>query len=269
MKKICFAQMKGGTGKTTVTWNLASVLAENYKVLVIDVDPQSNLSSNLDFDIFEPTTMTIADILEDINTNPEDCVTKYSEELLPNLDFIPSTMLLFATEMTLYSQQRGKDALEIYMSRHSDFFEKYDYILFDTGPSMGIINQNAFYTADDIVLVADPSVNSVKGAEIFLMLWSRQLEWTNKKLAISGIVINNMERTNATRNATDYIADHEVFSSLLFESTIPHNTRFRECDEQNLPIQFIKVKKQQEESKAKAELAIRELIDEMFKKGVL
>lgn len=270
MKKICFAQMKGGTGKTTIAFNVACMLAEHSRVLVIDCDSQCNLSSNLRFNIFDEEAYTVADLFENLDTDPLDILVQLPLEALPNLDLFPSTMYLSGTQVLLYSKPYREQYLKKYMERNNKFFSYYDYIIFDTGPNVEIINQNAFLVADDIILVTDPDCNSAQGADVFLRLWNSAREFSEKEDNVSGLVINNVEKTKISSKMENYVNNHPVLSKIRFQTMIPHTTRFKECADQNLPIQLLEAKGTfMNESKKRAERAINSLIAEMSERGIL
>ena len=270
MKTICFAQMKGGTGKTTLSYNISSLLAENKKVLAIDFDAQCNLSSNFGFNAFEEGRKTVATILEDINTDPLDVVIPSPIEELPTLDLLPCTMYFYGTELVLISRMSREFAMKSYMEQHADFFNYYDYVIFDTAPSMGIINQNAYVCADHIVLVTDPDCNSAMGAHVFLKLWDDARKYSKIPNKVDGLVLNNVERTQISDKTRKYLNEHPVLSAIKYNTVIPHTTRFKECAEQNKPIQYIKTRnKATEISRKKAENSMLALIDEMKERGTL
>lgn len=271
MNIITIATMKGGTGKTTLTYNMSAGLASTgANVLAMDFDPQCNLSSNFNFDIFNESAPSVADIFEDINTDPWSILLPTPLKECGTLDIIPSTMYLYGTELNLSTRAMREQALTNYIYQHQDFFGCYDYILIDTGPNMGIINQNAFFASDHIVLVLDPSCNSAKGAHVFLSLWDRAREYSRIEDHVDALVINNVERTNISNALIEYIDGHPVLSKIRMKSMLPHTTRFKECDNQNLPIQFLKTKNAKaEESRQKAELALNNLIEEFKERGIL
>lgn len=98
---VTVGAMKGGAGKTMVVDNIAGCLAERYKVLVVDADPQANASKGLGIDIADPDMTTLADVLTNQGTPPEDAVIRAPLRDLPNLDVMPSSILLFKTEFEL------------------------------------------------------------------------------------------------------------------------------------------------------------------------
>lgn len=270
MKTISFAQMKGGTGKTTVAYNLSCKLAETQKVLVIDFDQQCNISSDFCFDIFDESAATVADIFENIETDPLDIVIPAPIPELPNLDLIPSTMYLNGTEQLLFTRAYREQAMSHYIEKNKNFFQYYDYVIFDTGPNVGIINQNAFFVSDHIILVSDPDVNAAQAAHVFLRLWNTARSFTNIPDHVDGLIINNVERTKISSKMNDFVDSNETLSKIRLKHTIPHTTRFKECREQNKPIHLLKTKsKDEENSRQRAENAVTELITEMKEKGLL
>lgn len=267
---VTFATMKGGTGKTTVSYNIACMLARQSKVLAIDFDPQGNLSSNLKYDIYDETLPSVADIFDDLEADPYEIMVPEPLEQLPNLDLLPSTSCLDATELQLVSASYREHVFEVYMERNADFFNHYDYIIIDTAPRFGLITQNALFLTDHIVLVTDPDVNSPRGADIFLSHWKKARAYQKSEEKVDGLIINNLERTKISGKLIDYIDGHPVLSRIRFDTMIPHTTRFKECGEQNLPIFLLNTKSiKEEKSKQAAEEAFENLINEMKGKGIL
>lgn len=263
--------MKGGTGKTSMTFNLAGCIARTAKVLVIDFDSQCNLSSNFNFDIFteDPTVKTVADIFDDFNTDPWDIVVPSPIPQLPDLDLFPSTMYLYGTELNLSTRSMREQIMQNYMKRNSTFFEQYDYVIFDTGPNMGLINQNAFFVSDHIVLVTDPDCNSAKGAHVFLTLWNTAREFSGLDNNVHALIVNNAERIKIVGELNEYIMQHPYLSTIYIDSPVIHTTRFKECSAQNVPIYFLKTEnKQQEESRLKAEASIDNLMQHLIERGI-
>lgn len=267
---IAIASKKGGTGKTTICYNMAGILAETKKVLLIDMDQQCNLSSNVGFDIFNPNSSSVADIFDNSSIDPTQITMFHPIPELPNLDVIPSTMFLEGTEINLASVSMREMLLFSYMQKNTDFFNYYDYIMFDTPPSMGICTQNAFFVADHIIIITDPNCNSARCADVFLTMWGNFIKMARIENRVDALILNNMERTNISSMTDDYINNHEVFSKIRLKHMIPHTTRFKECDEQNKTIQFLKCRtKQMEQSREKAEIAIRDMIHELEERGIL
>ena len=220
MKIIAIGTLKGGTGKTTMCFNLAGVLAKKHRVLLIDVDPQCNLSSDVGIDISNRDNYSSKDIFED-KVSPSAIVVKQPIPELPNLDIIPSSITLISTELHISSRTARERILHYYIQDNKDYFSKYDYILIDTNPSMGIINQNAFFTSDSIILVADVDKNSLTGLELFSYLWEEICHDLHKKNNIAALIINKVDvRTNLTSDIKEYCLEHDELGPILVPQTV-------------------------------------------------
>ena len=216
MKVIAIGTLKGGTGKTTMTFNMLGTLAERGKVLAIDIDPQCNLSNNIGIDISDDDVYSCLDIFESTNVTPDSLVVEAPITQLPNLDIIPSSIRLVATELRIGGRAGRERILQNYIEDHMDFFQKYDYILIDTNPSMGIVNQNAFLAADSIVLVTDVDENSRVGLKLFIDLWDAIRHDLRKEDNIKAIVLNRGAiRNKLTSSIYDYLENNEKLSKLF------------------------------------------------------
>jgi chromosome partitioning protein len=153
--KISFMHFKGGTGKTTSCLNVAGFLAAHgAKVLAVDLDPQSNLTSNLGI---EPKSLrnSMAHVMSN-NKDMKDIIMKTNVE---NLDIAPATPYLIHTSMNKYKHKDDATILKRALSSVDDY---YHYILIDTPPSNGHFIVNGVVGSDDVVLVLDPSVYSMQ-----------------------------------------------------------------------------------------------------------
>lgn len=230
MKVIAVGTLKGGTGKTTMTFNMLGVLAERGKVLAIDMDPQCNLTNNMGFDISDDDIYSCLDIFEDKfvddkRLEPSKLVIKSPIEALPNLDIIVSSIRLVATESRIGSRAGRERILLNYIEDHQDFFEQYDYIIIDTNPSMNIVNQNAFLAADSIILVTDPDNNSRIGLKLFIDLWDVIRRDLRKEDNIHAIVLNRgVLRSNLTAGIFEYLKNNERLSKLFVPKFIREKT---------------------------------------------
>lgn len=273
MLVVAFATMKGGPGKTTVLFNVAGVLAEEKKVCVIDLDPQCNLSGacgvkqNLDWrKLIKKIPVKIApssrDIFEGSDVSPDALVVKQPIDGLPNLDVIPGNMLMTATEFNLVNRPAREAVLRNYLEDHANFFEQYDYVLLDTNPSMGVINQNAFTAADSIVLVTDIGEDGIEGAGIFLYLWGSVCRGLRKEPNIEALVINRASRTiKLTDELYEYCADDEFFGDLLVKDMIYEKVVYKEARMDHTPVNLMKNGKEATED-------IRKVVNELFERGV-
>lgn len=237
MKTIAIGTLKGGVGKTMITFNLAGALAEENKVLLIDVDPQCNLSNNAGVDITDQDTYSSRDIFETHNVRPENLVVENPIPELPNLDVIPSNILLTATELHIGSRAARERILKNYLDDHETFFSKYDYILIDTNPSMGIVNQNAFLAADSIILVTDIDDNSRLGLQLFIYLWEEIRKDLRKPDNVKALIVNKGDlRTNLTTDMLEYIMNDEDLSKIFVPKLIRSKVAYAKAALQKLPV---------------------------------
>jgi len=237
-KIVTFGTLKGGTGKTTAVFSSSGILSERgYKVLIIDADPQGNVTSNLGVDETKKGYLCIKDILEKDYLSPYEVVIKAPIKELPNLDLIGASMALTSTEMNIISLTGREYLLKTYIKRHIDFFNRYDFILIDTNPSMSIINQNSFIASDKIIIVSDLGVNSLKGVELFIALWEDILLRLDIKNNICGILINKfIKHSHIGKEFMEYCKEEEDINKLLFKTCISDSEILPICELENRPI---------------------------------
>lgn len=274
MRTIAVGTLKGGTGKTTVLFNMAGILAETKRVLVIDLDPQCNLSGacnakqNLDWrKLIKKIPVKILpssrNIFEESDSySPEELVVVRPIKELPNLDIIPGNMLMTATEFSMVNRAARESVLSNYIEDNIDFFEQYDYILMDTNPSLGVINQNAFTAADRIVLVTDVGEDGIEGAGMFLYLWGEISRSLRKKNNIDALIINRATRTiNLTQELYDFCANDEFFAPLLVKDMIYEKVVYKESRMDHIPVNKIPKGKE-------ATIDVRNVVEQLFERGV-
>ena len=264
MKVIAFGTLKGGTGKTTVAFNVGGILAEEHKVLFIDVDPQANLSDNTGVDTTDQGGATIRNVFSDWkHTNAEDVITKSPIWQIPNLDIIASHIRLTATEHQLVSAPGRERILQKWMERNQDVLCQYDYIIIDTNPSMGIVNQNAFMSADRIILVSDVSKKAIQGAQLFTYLWGEVCENMDVEDKTSALILNNCDKRIAlTRHIKEYYQDDDDFGKIILEHTIPSRVDIKNTETSYLPINILS-------SESVSCEAFRDVVSELKTRGVL
>lgn len=240
-KIVATGALKGGAGKSMVIDNLAGCLAEDHKVILIDVDPQANASSCLGIDTADQDRLTIANILEDPSLDPALVTIKAPVEELPNLDLIPSSIKLFLTELRLVARGGRERIIFNYLEDNEAFFNQYEYILIDTNPSMGIVNQNAFFVADSIILVTDVSNNGVLGVEMFQYLWDEIRRDLRKEDNIHALVVNNYDqRYKLSKELLEYCNTEEHLAGLLVLPPIPYRVAYKETETAGKPINVFK-----------------------------
>ena len=265
MKIVTIATLKGGTGKTTIAFNMAGILAETKRVLIIDADPQCNISSDVGVNIADQSLKTIREIFNNKKTKPNEIIIKSPIEELPNLDIIGSSIKLTATELQLVSRAGRELILQHYIEDNIEVFKEYDYIIIDTNPSMGIVNQNAFYVADNIIIVSDVSFNGIQGAELFMYLWDEARKDLRKNDNISALVINNYDkRIGLSQELKEYCTNKEAFKDILISSTVPNSVKLKEASLEHKPINV-----NPHYRKQLVCIAVRNIISELSERGVL
>lgn len=267
MKIITTATLKGGTGKTMNTFNIGGVLAETKRVLLIDIDPQCNLSSNCGINVANRDIPTIKEIFDNPPKEqpaPSKLIYKNPIEELPNLDIIPSSILLFRTERNMANKTNREHILDYYLKTHREFFEaNYDYILIDTNPSMSITNINAYYIADEIILCSDVSINAINGAELFCALWDEIRDELHKEDNISALIISNYEKsTIMAKDLYEYAEGASFSADLLIKTTIPHTVQMKDTEVEHATINVI-------HPKSEALKSYRAVLEELAEREVI
>lgn len=264
MKSIAFGTLKGGTGKTTSCFNLAGALAldPNNKILLVDGDPQCNLTNDIGIDCSDMDRNNIRTIFEDRRIDPSELIIQSPLEELSNIDIIPSNILLIKTEMQLVSTAGREKLLANYISRNEEFFSQYTHIIFDTNPNIGVINQNIFYFVDSIILVSDVSLNAIQGAELFSFLWDESVEALDIQNNIKALIINNFDkRINLAKDLQDYYLSEEEFKDILVETPIPGSVAMKDTSINHLPIVVLQPQHQ-------AASAVKRIVKELIAREV-
>lgn len=262
MNIIAVGTLKGGVGKTMMAFNLAGVLAEESKVLLIDVDPQCNLTNNTGVVVTSQNFLSCINIFEAPIKTPDYLVIESPIPKLPNLDIIPSSIYLVATETRISSKAARERILKNYIEDNSKFFEKYDYIIIDTNPSMNIINQNAFLAADSIILVTDADDNSRLGVHAFTYLWGEIRKDLRKKDNVKALIVNNADiRVGRTGSIIEYFQDDVELSPILVHQMVRSKTAYADAAIARVPVTLYKKGKE-------AAAEIRNVVEELKEKGV-
>jgi chromosome partitioning protein len=213
MKVLAIAQHKGGVGKTTSTINLGAALArKGHKVLLIDLDAQANLTASLDARIHYPSEDEVVFACSD-NTyaalrNPEYEVQVFEKQLKPakaKLDILPAGLELAAVEAHLMTaigrEYKLKQVIE-------PLRKKYDYILIDCPPSLGLLCVNALTAADEVLIPLQAEYLAITGLDNLLAIVDLVKKQLNKKLKLGGVFITQYDKRKIlNRDATDSVRE--------------------------------------------------------------
>lgn len=219
-KVIAIANQKGGAGKTTTAKNLARGLVdESKKVLLIDFDPQFSLSVSLGFSNMEQEDNTIAELMQ---LAAEGSALPAASEVMRStegIDIILGSLALSAVEMSIYSALDREYILDSVLDAYKS---KYDFILLDCNPSLGVLVINALVAADKVIIPIDSNYLGAKGLEQFLRTIFQVRKRKNPKLEISGILFTKYtNRTNIAKTTFNDIAEAYGEHIRIFDTKIP------------------------------------------------
>ena len=226
-KVIAITNQKGGVGKTTTTFNLGVALAkQGKKVLVVDVDPQSNLTTYAGWYNEDELKYTLSDLMEQ-SMNDEEIKTKKSIlHHKENVDLIPSSLNLSALENSLaYAMSREYTLRNCLSVIKND----YDYILLDCQPSLGMLTINALASADSVLIPVQRQYFALRGMTDLFKIINKVRRQINPTLKIDGALLTLVDRrTNLSKEIEKQIKDNYGSILNVYDTQIPRAVKTAE-----------------------------------------
>lgn len=218
---------KGGVGKTTTAVNLSTILAKKgNKVLMIDADPQGNGTSGLG--ISKDINFSVYDVI----INDVEIENTIQQTIVKNLDICPSNINLAGAEVELVSMMSREFRLKEKIDNQKD---KYDFIIIDCPPSLGLITLNAFTASDSVLIPVQCEYYALEGLGQLINTINLVKKHLNKTLEVEGALLTMFDiRTNLSNQVVKEV--NKYFENKVYKTVIPRNVRLSEAPSYGMPI---------------------------------
>jgi chromosome partitioning protein len=227
---LAFANQKGGVGKTTTAINLATALAAEHKVLLLDLDPQGNASTGLGIGREDRGAGTYALLVAG-----RPLAELIRPTAVPNLSILPADPDLAGAEVELVTFENRERRLATAMAAAAQTLAGFDFVFFDCPPSLGLLTLNALVAADGVIVPLQTEFFALEGISQITRTIDRVRRAFNPRLQLDGIVLTMVDRRN---NLSELVAAdvRGFFKDKVFETVIPRNVRVSESPSHGLPV---------------------------------
>ena len=231
MRTIAVVNQKGGCGKTTVSINLASAIAEEgYKTLLVDMDPQSHCAVGLAVPE-EQIEQSIYDVLISKSRNEPLKLTEILWQISNNFELAPASIDLAAFEQQMTNVENRQNCLQEILA---DVKEEFDYIVVDCPPAVGLLTFNALKAATDAVVPVETGYFSLHGLSKQLETINIICQQRNQQINVKVLASMYDVRTKMAREILSELRSH--FGDKMFKTTVNFNTKLKEAASFGQPI---------------------------------